>query len=146
MKSGDDSKSVCVSQPICDLKVNSNADVRGDKYTIIADNECMALAKPVIPSLTYKESPTLGEFGSTCQKARDCTSTEQDHGCLNVSNEKEKIRVCVDNCSIGAGSKVTVGTKEWKVIAKTCLKPIPPENTKDNLGRVKEEGLCKTSE
>ena len=139
-------KSVCVSKSICKLVTEKDdAKVGLEQYTITKDG-CMALAKPVIPFIKYDAPLKNGTFGATCRAATDCTSTAKNHGCLIVSNEKEKTSICVDNCSIGSGSKVIVGDKEWIARTTTCLLPVAPEVTKESIGTVKLEGQCRNTE
>lgn len=136
-------KSVCVSQAICKLsKEGEIAKVSDTEYNILADSECIPLTKPVVPSLQYSESKDGGSLGTECQVATDCKSTADNHGCLFVSEKNKKTSVCVDNCSIGAGATVTIGTRELIVRTTTCMVAIPPEDTKENYKTVEEEGAC----
>jgi hypothetical protein len=79
---------VCVKEEVCKLAENASVTVAGTSYTVSADS-CMQLKPIEIPSISYVGTViTAGGFGSSCKLAKDCTSTDTNHGCLLVKKEK----------------------------------------------------------
>lgn len=135
---------MCVKPALCKSAKDTEKTVGKIVYKATGEG-CMGIAPPVRPSLTYPEGKD-GALGSLCRAAEDCKLEKENAGCLPGVFEGKLYSACVDNCSIGVGAKVTIGSNVAYARAKSCVLPKPPKDDPKAYGTIAEGKMCVNSD